>query len=208
MTESSDDHRVNPTLRAERPDDRSAIAHVLLRAFGEDEGPLVVELVVALRAHPCGRDRLSFVAEVDGQVVGHAMLTRSRLDTFARTIDVAVIAPVATDPGHQGEGIGTAVVRHAIAAADAAGFPVLFLEGDPAFYRRFGFLPGKPMGFRKPSIRVPDDAFQAIRLSAYEPWMSGTLVYAEPFWDCDAVGLRNPEFLAWLADEVSAGRQL
>jgi putative acetyltransferase len=31
-----------------------------------------------------------------------------------------------------------------------------------------------------------------LRLPAYEPWMTGTLVYAEPFWRHDAVGLRDP----------------
>jgi predicted N-acetyltransferase YhbS len=33
---------------------------------------------------------------------------------------------------------------------------------------------------------------QVLRLPAYEPWMTGTLVYAEPFWRHDAVGLREP----------------
>jgi putative acetyltransferase len=29
-------------------------------------------------------------------------------------------------------------------------------------------------------------------LPAYEPWMTGTLVYADPFWRLDCVGLRHP----------------
>jgi putative acetyltransferase len=48
------------------------------------------------------------------------------------------------------------------------------------------------VGFRKPSLRTPDAAFQVLRLAAYEPWMTGTLIYAEPFWRHDAVGLRDP----------------
>jgi putative acetyltransferase len=74
-------------------------------------------------------------------------------------------------------------------------------------YSRLGFLPGKPLGFRKPSIRIPDGAFQAVILPSFEPWMTGTLVYAEPFWDLDCVGLRDPKFIAWLRDEVAAGRE-
>ena len=31
-----------------------------------------------------------------------------------------------------------------------------------------------------------------IKLPEYEPWMTGTLVYAEPFWRHDLVGLRDP----------------
>jgi putative acetyltransferase len=72
------------------------------------------------------------------------------------------------------------------------GAPAVFLEGDPAYYSRFGFTPGGGHGFRKPSLRIPDAAFQVAVLPAYEPWMTGTLVYAEPFWRYDCVGLRDP----------------
>lgn len=54
--------------------------------------------------------------------------------------------------------------------------PVVFLEGDPGYYSRLGFEAGAAQGFRKASLRIPDAAFQAIRLPAHEPWMTGTLV--------------------------------
>jgi len=47
------------------------------------------------------------------------------------------------------------------------------------------------LGFRKPSLRIPDAAFQALPMPAYEPWMTGTLVYSHVFWEHDAVGLRE-----------------
>ncbi len=36
-----------------------------------------------------------------------------------------------------------------------------------------------------------DGLVQVITLTAYEPWMTGTLVYPEPFWRHDAVGIRG-----------------
>ena len=72
------------------------------------------------------------------------------------------------------------------------GGPLVFLEGDPGYYRASGSCRAPTLGFRKPSLRIPDDAFQVTALPAYEPWMTGTLVYAEPFWRHDAVGLRDP----------------
>ena len=63
-------------------------------------------------------------------------------------------------------------------------------RGRSAYYRRFGFGPAGALGLRRPSTRIPADAFQAIALSAHEPWMTGTVVYAEPFWALDCVGLR------------------
>ena len=71
--------------------------------------------------------------------------------------------------------------------------PVVFLEGNPGYYSRLGFVGGAQQGFRKPSLRIPDAAFQAVRLPAHESWMTGTLVYSEPFWRLDAVGLRDAD---------------
>ena len=71
------------------------------------------------------------------------------------------------------------------------GVPLVFLEGPPSYYARLGFEQAEPLGFRKPSLRIPDRAFQVFRLPAYEPEMTGTLVYAQIWWDHDAVGLRD-----------------
>lgn len=70
--------------------------------------------------------------------------------------------------------------------------PVVFVEGPPAYYSRLGFAPGALKASASRRCRIPDEAFQAIRLPAYEPWMSGTLVYSDTFWRHDAVGLRDP----------------
>lgn len=182
------------TIRLEEPDDVAGVRGVVTAAFG-DEGPLICELIDLLRVHACGRDGLSLVA-VDGsqggsRVVGHVMVTRGRLDAPRRLLDVGVLSPLAVDPEHQGHGLGGRLVAAAIQAADDTGLPALFLEGDPAFYGRLGFVPATPLGFRKPSLRIPDAAFQVTLLTAYEAWKTGTLVYAEPFWDLDCVGLRD-----------------
>lgn len=189
-------------IRPQAPADDAAIRTVVAAAF-EDEGPLIVQLVDVLRSHPCGRDGMSFVAEVDGGVVGHVLVTRSRLDTPVRIIDVAVLAPLAVDPRLHRRGIGRLLVERSVTAAGEAGLPAIFLEGDPAFYSRLGFRAGGPLGFRKPSLRIPDAAFQVILLPGYEQWMTGTLVYSEPFWDLDCVGLRDPDLRAF--EENSSG---
>ena len=162
-----------------------------MQAFG-DEGLVVADLVDSLRETITPTDGLSLVAEHDGQVVGHVMFTRSLLDAPRRLADVQVLSPLGVRPDYHKRGIGSALVRQGLQALDERAVPVVFLEGDPGYYSRFGFTSGRDLGFRKPSLRIPDAAFQAIRLAAYEPWMTGTLVYAEPFWRHDAVGLRDP----------------
>jgi putative acetyltransferase len=69
----------------------------------------------------------------------------------------------------------------------------VFLEGSPTYYSRFGFTAAGDRGFRRPSLRIPIQGFQVRLLPAYEPWMTGTLVYRHEFWDNDVVGLRDPE---------------
>jgi putative acetyltransferase len=178
-------------LREERPGDRDCVRDVHLQAFG-DHGLVVAGLVDTLRETITPADGLSLVAEQDGRVAGHAMFTRSLLDAPRRLVEVQVLSPLAVMPEHQKRGIGSALVRHGLKAAGARGVPLVFVEGDPSYYSRFGFAPGGGQGFRKPSLRIPDGAFQAIMLAAYQPWMTGTLVYAESFWRHDAVGLRDP----------------
>jgi putative acetyltransferase len=178
-------------LRLERPEDADSVRDVHLRAFG-DHGALVADLVDDLRATIETADARSLVAEHDRQVVGHVMFTRALLDAPARLVAVQVLSPLAVTPAHQRRGVGTALVRRGIEVMAERGVPAVFLEGDPLYYRRFGFTPARAHGFRKPSLRIPDEAFQVVKLESYEPWMTGTLVYSEPFWRNDAVGLRDP----------------
>ncbi|WP_079197375.1 N-acetyltransferase [Streptomyces sp. CB03911] len=178
-------------IRPESTDDHLGVHALHTRAFGDDGR--VSRLVAELRGPRAGSAPLSFVAVLDGAVVGHVLLSRCRLDAPRRIVDVLSLSPLGVLPEHQGRGIGTRLVRHALAAAEEAGAPLVFLEGDPGWYRTRGFEPATPAGFRSPSLRIPEPAFQVARLSAHEPWMTGTFVYADAFWALDCVGLRDPE---------------
>lgn len=177
-------------VRAERIDDHDAVGAVHRRAFG-DHGDVVARLVDALRHDD--PDAVSLVAETNGEVGGHVMFSRSLLDAPRRLVPVQVLSPLAVLPEHQRRGIGAALIRHGLRLLDERAVPLVFLEGDPRYYSRLGFTAGADRGFRKPSLRIPDAAFQVLALSAYEPWMTGTLVYAATFWDHDCVGLREQD---------------
>ena len=179
-------------LRPERPGEEDRIRGVVGEAFvGE---PVVGELVEAFRRSPDWVPGLSFVAELEGEIVGHILFTRSLLDAPRRLVDVLVLSPVAVAPARQGQGIGSALIRHGLdEVRRLPDEPLVFLEGAPGFYARFGFEAAGALGFRRPSLRIPEPAFQVLRLQAWESWMTGTLVYSRVFWELDCVGLRDVE---------------
>jgi putative acetyltransferase len=179
--------QVTPTIRPERDEDVARVREVVVAAFGDES---LGALLDDLRASSAWRG-LSFVAQLDG-VVGHVSFTRGWVDAPRRLVDVLVLSPLSVHPDHQGQGVGTALVTRALRLLEGRPEPLVFLEGSPDYYRRFGFEPGGDLGFTAPSTRIPGPAFQVIRRPRYEAWMTGTLVYPDAFWEHDAVGLRGP----------------
>jgi putative acetyltransferase len=176
-------------IRAYRPGDEQQVRDLVTAAFGS-RGRTVADLVDDLRS---GDGRGELVAELDGRVTGHVLLSRSWVDARAALVDVLVLSPLSVAPAHQGMGVGTALVDAAIAEARRLEAPALFLEGSPDYYGNRGFEPAMSRGFARPSTRIPEPGFQVAVLDRHEPWMSGALVYCEPFWAHDCVGLRDPE---------------
>jgi len=182
-------HDSHMMIRPETRNDLDAVRDVHVEAFADDGR--VAGLVDVLRATEAPVSPVALVATVDDRVVGHVLLSAGRLDAPRRLVDVLVLSPLGVRPDHQNRGIGTRLVAEARHAAEQTSAPLLFLEGSPAYYGRRGFRAAGPVGFRKPSLRIPDAAFQVATLTDYEQWMTGTLVYSEPFWALDCVGLRR-----------------
>jgi putative acetyltransferase len=178
------------SFRTERPGDAAAIRAVLTASFGE---PKVAELVASLRPSTAWEDGLSFVAEHGDRIVGYLLYTHSLLDAPRRLVDVLTLSPLGVLPGFQRKGAGSLLVRHSLEILSTRAEPLVFLEGVPGFYPRFGFERASSRGFQPPSVRIPDDAFMVKLLPNYEEWMTGALVYPDPFWRNDCVGLRAAE---------------
>lgn len=174
-------------LRPEQGSDIDEVDVLHRTAFGPG-GEVVAGLLAELRAIAS----TSLVAEADGRVIGHVACSPSWLDAPRRLVVVQVLSPLAVLPAYQGRGIGAALVHAARQAVVELSSPALFLEGDPGYYSRLGFRAAGELGFRSPSLRIPEPAFQVVLLPAHEPWMTGTLVYPDVFWRHDAVGLRDP----------------
>jgi putative acetyltransferase len=176
-------------IRREGPADRDAVRDVNRAAFADHDAH-VAGLVEALRDLISNNSGVSLVAVEGEQVIGHVMFTPSLLDAPRALVTVQVVSPLAVLPAAQRRGVGSALVRRGVEIVVGQGAPIVFLEGNPAYYSRLGFVAAGSLGYRRPSLRIPEPAFQAMNLPAHEPWMTGTLVYSHIFWDHDAVGLR------------------
>jgi putative acetyltransferase len=177
-------------IRRERRADREAVRDVHRAAF-VDHGAHVAGLVDALRDLITDDRGVSLVAVEGDEVIGHVMFTPSLLDAPRALVTVQVLSPLAVLPAAQRRGVGSALVRRGVEIVAGQSAPIVFLEGNPAYYSRLGFVAAGSLRYRRPSLRIPEPAFQAMNLPAHEPWMTGTLVYSHIFWDHDAVGLRR-----------------
>lgn len=150
-------------IRTTGADDRQAVLAVVRGAFSTKgrDGEAEVDIVARTWALAAGPDHLDLVAVDDGAVVAHAL---GAVGDLEGTAGIAV-APLCVTPSRQGEGIGSALMTELIARAEAAGWPMVLLLGDPRFYQRFGFEPAGPLGISYRPVGRDNPHFQVRRLA-------------------------------------------
>jgi putative acetyltransferase len=149
------------TIRAEKPEDISAIRIVNERAFGRPEEGEIVD-----RLRESCPDFLSLVAEADGGIVGAILFTPAVIEGVGRRIAGMLLGPLAALPERQRQGIGSALTRRGLDLLGERGCPFVVLVGHPEYYPRFGFEHASALGLTCPWDGVPDDAWMACILDA------------------------------------------
>lgn len=175
-------------IRPETEKDYASIHTVVQNAFGK-EGKDVAELVELIRKSPNYIPELSLVAESDGNVVGHVMLSYLNLQNNEKLHQVVTLSPLSVSPPLQKQGIGSALVKTAIEKADQFGEALIVLEGSPKYYPRFGFKFADDFGVSMdlPSWVSPEAAM-VYPLTRYTPEIKGKVIYPPAF---DTVNARS-----------------
>lgn len=168
-------------IRAEQPLDLDLIHDLHRAAFRRSEE---AELVDAIRSGPDFIPELSLVAATDdGSVLGHVLVSRVTfqpdVDGEARQ-DALALAPLAVLPPHWGRGIGSALVRAVLPAADEREEAFIAVLGSPQFYGRFGFTAAPDFGIRSPYDDA-GDAFQVRPRGGSGSLPPGTISYPPKF---------------------------
>jgi len=159
MTDAAIQPAVQPfAIVAERRADVPAREALLDRAMGHGRKRKSSE---KLRRGRRPSEGLAFAARTaDGTLVGTVRLWDVKAGDDGRA--ALLLGPLAVDPQAQAGGIGSALVRHAIAEARRLGHGAIVLVGDAPYYGRFGFSAEKTGNLAMPG------PFEKHRLLALE----------------------------------------
>ena len=149
-------------IRQEVPDDHRETEELVREAFFNRYKPGCDEhyLMHRLRQAPDFLPWHSLVAEYDGAVVGQVMLSPAAIMQDSQAaIPLLTLGPVCVLPALVGRGVGSALMRAAIAIASHHGARAILLMGDPGYYQRFGFVPAARFHIRLPEAGSQDAPF-------------------------------------------------
>ena len=130
-------------IRLEQKQDFRAVEELTREAFWDVYVPGCDEhlLIHNMRDDDMFIKQLDFVAEVDGEIVGHIAYAKGFVEcSGGENKDVILFGPLSVLPKYQGKGIGTRLVRHSVEVAKSMGFTAILIYGDPKYYSRFGFV--------------------------------------------------------------------
>lgn len=106
---------------------------------------------------------LALVAEENGKLIGHMMLTKAYIINDDHRHEVLYLAPIAVALEYRSKGIGSELIRESFRLARNMGYTAVVLVGDPAYYNRFGFKSAITFGI-KPKMEIPDEYVMACEL--------------------------------------------
>lgn len=119
--------------RLARADERPAAEAIAARAFGPGR---FAKTAYRLREGVRADERLSFVALLDGQIVG----TIQYWPVFIGGAACLLLGPLAVEEAARGHGAGLELMRATLPIAAGLGYAAAILVGDEPYYAKVGFV--------------------------------------------------------------------
>lgn len=110
-------------IRTETESDFDKVYKLNFQAFGnrEDESRLIERIRKSEGFVP----KLSLVAEQDGEIVGHLLLSKAIVEDQDENHIVIVLAPIAVKPEYQKQGVGTRLIEEGKKRCEALGYRLI-----------------------------------------------------------------------------------
>lgn len=129
-------------IRNEEKTDYEKVEEITRKAFWNLYVPGCGEhyLVHVMRSHKDFIPELDFVIEVDNEIIGNVMYTKTRLvDESGEEKDILTFGPVSILPEYQRKGYGKKLLEYSFDQARALGYDVIVIFGNPGNYVSRGF---------------------------------------------------------------------
>lgn len=145
-------------VRNEIEGDYPGVRVVNEMAFGRTNEAELVDLL-----REAANPRISLVATVDEQVVGHIFFSQVTIESEKGASEAIGLGPMAVLPEYQRRGIGSLMIREGLKVCQQIGHDLVFVLGHPNYYPRFGFERAKRRGFCC-EYNVRDEVFMVAEL--------------------------------------------
>ncbi|WP_337955450.1 GNAT family N-acetyltransferase [Clostridium luticellarii] len=129
-------------IRNEEETDYEKVEEITRKAFWNLYIPGCIEhyLVHVMRPHKDFLPELDLVIEVDNQIIGNIMYTKTKLiDEAGEEKDILTFGPVCILPEYQRNGYGKKLMEYSFEQAVALGYDVIVIFGNPNNYISSGF---------------------------------------------------------------------
>lgn len=129
-------------IRNEEERDYERVEEITRKAFWNLYIPGCIEhyLVHIMRSHKDFLPELDLVIEVDNQIIGNIMYTKTKLiDESGEEKDILTFGPVSILPEYQRKGYGKKLMEYSFEQAVALGYDVIVIFGNPNNYVSRGF---------------------------------------------------------------------
>ncbi|MTI11171.1 GNAT family N-acetyltransferase [Curvivirga aplysinae] len=118
-------------------EDIQMLQNLHLLAFGEEEGPIISDLVKEFLLLP---ETISISIERDNKVAGNIIFTPFQIKGHPNK-KCYLLAPVGVLPEFQGQKIGKDLIEKGAAHLRSIGADAIFVLGYPKYYAANGFVP-------------------------------------------------------------------
>jgi len=137
---------MNFLIRNERKENYRKVEELAREAFWNLYFPGCHEhfVIHSMRSHKDFISELTYVIEIDGEIVGAIFYTKSKIICNDNSIiDTISFGPVFVNPKFHRKGIGKKLISYSIEKAREKGYFAILTLGYPYHYEPYGFKSGK-----------------------------------------------------------------
>lgn len=130
------------TIRLEEEKDYREVENLIRESFWNVYRPGCSEhyVIHVLRDDPAFIDKLDYVMEQDGTLIGQNMFMETVIDADdGRTIPVLTMGPICITPELKRKGYGKIILDYSLEKATELGYGAVLFEGNIDFYGKSGF---------------------------------------------------------------------